>query len=86
MTRGTELAKHGNPSVRRRAVRLLNMQESPDLVTFEQFANDPDRNVRIALAIALADYPLKDTDAYKRIRGCLNGDASAIVRACASGL
>ena len=86
MTRGSELAKHGNPSVRRRTVRLLNMQESPDPVAFEQLADDPDRNVRIALAIALADYPLKDTDAYKRMRGRLNGDTSAIVRACASAL
>ena len=53
---------------------------------FEQLAEDPDRNVRVAVAQALLSVASMDTDSYERIRARLDGDASAIVRACACAL
>ena len=86
MAQSSELAKHTNPSVRGAAVWMLNMQECPEATTFEQLADDPDRHVRIAVAQALPSVASTDTDSYERIRARLNGDPSAIVRACASAL
>ena len=86
MARSSELAKHGNPSVRRAAVWMPDMRECPEAMMFEQLAEDPDGNVRIAVAQALLSVASMDTDSYERIRARLNGDPSAIVRACASAL
>ena len=84
--RSSELAKHSNPKVRQAAVWMPSMQESPDTITFEHLADDPDRSVRIAVAQALPHVASMDTDSYERIRARLNSDRSAIVRACASAL
>ena len=84
MALSSELAKHSNPPVRRAAVWMPNMQECTGATTFEELANDPDRNVRVAVAQALLSGPSMDTDSCERIRARLNGDVSAIVRACAS--
>ena len=81
-----ELAKHSNPTVRKAAVWMPSMQESPDTVTFEQLADDPDRRVRIAVAQALPRVASMDADSFECIRARLNSDRSAIVRACASAL
>ena len=84
--RSSELAKHNNPRVRKAAVWIPGMQESPDTVTFEQLADDPDQSVRIAVAQALPHVASMATHSYERIRVRLNSDRSAIVRACASAL
>ena len=84
--RCSELANHSNPKVRRAAVRMPKMQESPDALIFEELAGDPDRSVRIAVAQALPHVASMDADFYERIRARLNSDESAIVRACASAL
>ena len=81
-----ELAKHSNPTVRKAAVWMPSMQESPDTVTFEQLADDPDRRVRIAVAQALPRIASMDADSFEWIRARLNSDRSAIVRAHASAL
>ena len=81
-----ELAKHENPSVRRAAVRMLNMEVYQETVAFEQLAADPDRRVRIAVAQAPRTAELMDPNSYKRIRESLKTDQSGIVRACASEL
>ena len=85
-TRSSELAKHSNPSVRGAAVWMPNVQECPAATTCKQLAGDPDRTVRIAVAQALPFIASMDTDSYERIRARLDGDPSAIVRACASAL
>ena len=84
--RSSELAEHSNPRVRKAAVWIPSMQESPDTVTFEQLADDPDQSVRIAVAQALPHVASMDAHSYERIRVRLNSDRSAIVRACASAL
>ena len=81
-----ELAKHSNPTVRKAAVWMPSMRESPDTVTFEQLADDPDRRVRIAVAQALPRVASMDADSFECIRARLNSDRSAIVRAYASAL
>ena len=82
----SELAKHSNPRVRKAAVWIISMQESPNTETLEQLADDPDRSVRIAVAHALRRVASMDAQSYERIRARLNNDGSAIVRACASTL
>ena len=82
----TELARHKNPSVRRAAVWMPDMQECPGTETFERLAADPDRKVRIAVTQVLRSTECMDSDSYERIRQRLNDDPSAIVRACASEL
>ena len=82
----SELASHGNPSVRKATVWMPGMRESPEEIILEQLASDPDRNVRIAVARALPGLASMNTDTYERIRSRLNNDASAIVRAFASAL
>ena len=84
--RSFELARHSNPKVRKAAVWMPSMQESPDAMTFEQLADDPDRSVRIAVAQALPHVASMDAESYERIRARLDSDRSAIVRACASAL
>ena len=84
--RGSVLAKHTNPSVRKEVIWMPSMQESPDAVTFKQLADDPNRSVRIAVARALPHVVSMDADSYECIRVRLNNDTSAIVRACASAL
>ena len=86
IARSSELANHSNQAVRSAAVWMPNMQECPEATTFERLADDPNRNVRIAVARALPSVTSIDTDSYERIRARLNGDPSAIVRACASTL
>jgi len=82
----TELANHKNPSVRRAAVWMPEIQERPGTETFERLAADPDRNVRIAVAQALRSAESMDPESYERIRTRLCADRSAIVRGCASEL
>ena len=82
----TELAKHKNPSVRRAALWMPDMQESPKAAAFERLAVDPDRRVRIEVTQALRSAKTIDADSHERIRERLNADRSAIVRACASEL
>ena len=82
----SELASHSNPKVRKAAVWMPSMQESPDAMTFEQLADDADRGVRMAVAQALPHVASMDTDSYERIRARLNSDRSAIVRSFASAL
>ena len=84
--RSSELARHSNPSVRKAAVWMPSMHECPKATIFEQLADDPDRGVRIAVAQALPRVASLGAESYERIRARLNSDASAIVRACASGL
>ena len=79
-----ELSRHTNPSVRRAAAWLS--QGSQELTVLERLASDPDRNVRIAVVKALPSVGSMNPDAYERMRACLIGDQSAIVRACASML
>ena len=86
IARSSELANHSNPAVRGTAVWMPNMRECPETTTFEQLADDPDRNVRIAVAQALPSVASMDTEPYERIRARLNSDQSGIVRACASAL
>ena len=86
IARSSELAKHSNPSVRRAAVWMPKMQESPEATTCEQLVDDPDRNVRIVVARALPSVASVDTDSYERIRARLDRDPSAIVRAYAYAL
>ena len=81
---GTELARHKNPSVRRAALWMPDMQESPKAAAFERLAADPDRRVRVAVTQALRSAEAIDADSHARIRDRLNADRSAIVRACAS--
>ena len=81
--RGSELAKHTNPSVRKAVVWMPSMQASPDVMTFEQLTDDPDQSVRIVVAQALRHVASMDAHSYERIRARLNSDRSAIVRACA---
>ena len=85
-SQSTELARHKNPSVRRSAVWLADMQERAETAMFERLAADPDRRVRIAVAQALLSAESMDPESYERIRERLNADRSAIVRACASEL
>ena len=82
----TELAKHTNPSVRRAAPWMPDMQAFAEPTTFEQLASDPDRMVRIAVAQALPSVRAMEPGSHERIRARLNADPSAIVRACASTL
>ena len=82
----SELAKHSNSKVRKAAVCMPSMQESPDTITFEQLADDLDRSVRIAVAQALPHVASMGADSNERIRARLNSDTSAIVRAFASAL
>lgn len=82
----SELARHGNPAVRKAAVWMPGMQESPDDILIEQLASDPDRTVRIAVARALPRFASMNADTYERIRSRLTNDASAIVRTLASAL
>ena len=74
--RSFELARHSNPKVREAAVWMPSMQESPDAMTFEQLADDPDRGVRIAVAQALLHVASLDADSFERIRARLNRDRS----------
>ena len=83
---GTEIARHKNPSVRRAALWMPDMQESPKAAAFERLAADPDRRVRVAVSQALRSAEAIDADSHARIRDCLNADRSAIVRACAADL
>ncbi len=84
VSQSTELARHKNPSVRRAAVWMPDMQGCPDTATLEQLSADPDRKVRIAVAQALRSDESMDSDSRERIRERLNVDPSAIVRACAA--
>ena len=84
VSQSTELARHKNPSVRRVAVWMPDMQGCPDTATLEQLSADPDRKVRIAVAQALRSDESMDSDSRERIRERLNVDPSAIVRACAA--
>ena len=86
IARSSELAKHSNPSVRGAVVWMPRMRECPEATMFEHLAEDPDRNVRIAVAQALLSVAPMDADSYERIQARLASDASAIVRACASML
>ena len=81
-----ELAKHKNPSVRCVAVNMAASQACPAAKVFEQLALDPDREVRIAVALYLPSVKSIDPDLYERIRELLKADPSAIVRACVSML
>ena len=85
-SQSTELARHKNPFVRRAAVWTSDMGKSPEAVTFERLAADPDRRVRIAVAQALRSAESMDPESFERILERLNADSSAIVRACASDL
>ena len=84
VSQSTELARHKNPSVRRAAAWMPDMQGCLGTATLEQLATDPDRKVRIAVAQALRSDESMDSDSNERIRERLNVDPSAIVRACAS--
>ena len=81
--RSEDLAGHSNPWVRRAAVRLLRMQERPDLATLERLAADPYQLVRIAVVYALERIRDVAPEGYERIGSLLRGDRSAIVRATA---
>ena len=85
-SKGAELAKHKNPTVRAAATWVSDMQKCPDTAMFDQLSVDPDRKVRIEVIHALRAVECIDPDLYARIRKRLNADPSAIVRACASEL
>ena len=80
----SEIVKHSNPSVRRAAVWMSEMQENPEATIFDQLADDPDRSVRIAVARVLPSVQSMETDFYESIRARLDRDPSAMVRAFAS--
>ena len=86
VAQSTELARHKNPSVRRAAVWMPDMQGCPGTTMFERLAADPDRRVRVAVTQVLRSTEWVDSDSYERIRQRSNADPSAIVRACASEL
>ena len=81
-----ELAKHKNPSVRCVGVNMAASQACPAAKVFEQLALDPDREVRIAVALYLPSVKSIDPDLYERILELLKADPSASVRACVSML
>ena len=81
-----ELAKHKDPSVRSLAARMAVTQSNLETTAFEQLASDPDRRVRIEVALALQSVRSMAPDLYERIRARLKTDSSAIVRVCASTL
>ena len=81
-----ELAKHQNPLVRCKVVRLPDMQATPDMNIFEELASDPDRRVRLAVVQAISSVHSMNPDAYEHLREKLKADPSAFVRASASTL
>ena len=79
-----ELANHANPSVRREALRVPDLQNSLDEATLERLASDPVRKVRIGVAYALSSVRAAHPDSYESVRATLDADPSAIVRAVAA--
>ena len=79
-----EMAHHANPSVRREALGVPDLQNSLDEATLERLASDLDRRVRIGVAHALSSVRTTHPDSYASVRATLSADPSAIVRAIAA--
>ena len=79
-----EMANHANPSVRREALRVPDMQGCLDAGTLERLAVDPDRRVRMGVAHALSSVRTAHPSSYESVRATLAADPSAIVRAIAA--
>ncbi len=80
----SELATHANPTVRRAALGMGDMQSNPDINILGRLASDPSRSVRIGVIYALSRLRALDADAYEGIRARLTADRSALIRSVAA--